>query len=316
MDGRARVLVTGAGGFVGVNLAHRLLDEGYEITCLTRDPSGGLRLESLRGRARIVGCDLLDAPAVRRATADADPEVVFHLASTPFNPPTIAARTHLEVIALGTLNLLEAVAGRRGVRVVIAGSAAEYGGGSGLPEDAPLRPGTVLGAAKASATLLAQAYARLHGTETVVLRLFTPFGPWERSGRLVPHAVLSALRGEDVRMTSGEQQRDFLYVADVVDALVRAATNPLPGGTVLNICSGRGVRVRDLVEMVLDLMGRPVRALPGALPDRPDEIREVSGDNAAARALLGWEPRVPLDEGLRRSIAWITENRDLAEKLE
>ncbi len=314
MAGLVRVLVTGASGFVGANLTRRLLAGDHEVACLTRDPCGRLRLDALPG-ARILVGDLLDPVSLREAVEEADPAVVFHLASTSFNPPTTPAGTHVDVIVRGALNLLEAVEGRP-ARVVIAGSAAEYGDGSGIREDAPLRPGTVLGAAKAAATLLAQSWARLRGTETVILRLFTPYGSWEGAERLIPHTVLSALRGEDVPMTSGEQQRDFCYVDDVIEAFVLAASRPVSPGTVLNVCSGRGVRVRDVVDGVLDLMGRPVRALPGALPGRPDEITEISGDNSAARAMLGWEPRTPLEDGLRRAIDWIAENRDLAEKLD
>ena len=306
--------MTGASGFVGANLVRRLLNQGHEVACLTRNPPGALRLVSLAGPTSVVACDLLDAEGLRRVVRNADPEIIIHLASTPFNPPTISAWTHVEVVALGTLNLLEA-ARCQGARIVIAGSAAEYGDGDGLREDAPLRPGTMLGAAKAAAGIWAQAYARIYGTQTVVLRLFTPFGPWEGPDRLVPHVVLSALRGEDVLMTSGEQQRDFVYIDDVVDAFVRAAAVPLPAGTVLNVCSGRGVRVLDLVEKVLDLMGHPVRAYPGSLSNRPDEIWVISGDGSRSRALLDWVPRVSLDEGLLRSIAWITENRDLMANL-
>lgn len=309
-----RAVVTGAGGFVGANLVRRLVADGFEVWCFSRDPERRPRLRALGERTHLVTCDVTDAAAVRRFVKEADPTVVFHLAGVPFNPPGIPARTHVEVAAGGAVNVLESA--DAGVRVVLTGSAAEYGGGSRIREDAPLRPGTVLGAAKAAASLLAQAYASARGLETVVLRLFTPFGPWEGAHRLVAHTTLSALRGEDVRISSGKQQRDYIFVLDVVEALVGAGTLPVPAGAAINVCSGRGVAVSDVAEMVLGLMGNPVRLLKGELPSRPDEIWEMSGDNRAAREILGWKPTTALDVGLRRSIEWITQNQKLAAELE
>jgi len=312
---RKRILLTGGTGMIGANLAHRLVADGHQLFLLIRESSNRVRLQSLEGWIQIFVADVLDAAAVRYAVQQAAPEVVYHLASTPFNPPTISARTHMQVIMMGTLNLLEALVGRPGVRVIYIGSAAEYGSGSQLREDSPLLPGTILGAAKAAASILMQTYARLHQMETVVLRLFTPYGRWEHPRRLMPHTILSALDGRDVQISQGKQRRDYCYIDDVVDALILTGTQPVPPGTVLNICSGQGVPIRDVVELTLELMGNPVRALVGALPTRPDEIWEMSGDITAAREVLGWEPRTGLENGLCKTIAWFTENRELVSRL-
>ncbi|MBI4575131.1 MAG: NAD-dependent epimerase/dehydratase family protein [Planctomycetes bacterium] len=307
--GGRRALVTGGTGMIGANLVRRLLDEGSEVSVLCRRGSDPVRLRGVAGPLRLHEADVRDAGAVAAVVRAVEPEVVLHLASTPFNPSTIPERAHLDVIVTGTLNLLEALAGQSGVRVVCAGSAAEYGAGSGLREDATLHPGTVLGAAKAAASLLARAYSRLHGLEVVVLRLFTPYGPWEAPSRLISDAILSALDGRDVRIGHGGQERDFVYIDDVVTAFTLAATRPLPAGSLFNICSGRGTPIREVVGRVLAQMGDPVRCLPGTLPTRPDEIWEMSGDNRAARDSLGWGPVTSLDEGLARTIAWVRENR-------
>lgn len=310
-----RVLMTGGTGMIGAALTRRLLAEGDEVTLLVRPSSNRLRLLDLEASVRWAAGDIRDAASVQSAVQSARPEVVYHLASTPFNPPTISAQTHLDTIVTGTLNLLEALKSSPEIRLVTAGSAAEYGNGSGLREQQLLRPATVLGAAKASAGLLTQTYASLYRQRTVHLRIFTPYGSWERPGRLIPHTILSALDRRDIQLTSGEQQRDYFYIDDLVEALRLAAERPLAPGTVLNICSGSAVRVREIVERVLTLMGRPVRAILGALPTRSDEIRECSGDNSAARAQLEWEPRTNLEDGLQRTIAWFTEHRDLAGQL-
>jgi len=309
-----RILLTGGTGFIGANLAQRLVADGHQVSLLIRDGADLARVRPVEDSVQTHVADLLDVRTVRQALIKAEPEVVYHLASTPFNPPTISPQTHIDVVVSGTLNLLEALTDRPDTRVVYTGSGAEYGSGSRLGEDSPLSPGTVLGAAKAAASILTQTYGRLHGMQTVVLRLFTPYGRWEHPGRLIPHTVLSALDGRDITMSQGNQKRDYCFIDDVVDALVLAGTQPVPNGTVLNICSGRPTAVRDVVELILELMGNPVRALPGALPTRPDEIMEMSGDISAAYEVLGWEPRVSLEDGLRETIAWFTKNRQLVEE--
>ena len=312
---RKRILLTGGTGMIGANLAHRLVADRHQVFVLTRERSNRIRLQSLEGRIQFLVADVVDAAGVRYAVEQVDPEVVYHLASTPFNPPTISAQTHMQVIVMGTLNVLDALVGRPGVRVIYTGSAAEYGSGSKLREDSPLIPGTILGAAKAAASILMQTYARLRQMETVVLRLFTPYGPWEHPRRLIPYTILSALDGRDVPISQGKQQRDYCYIDDVVNALILAGTRSVPSGAVFNICSGGGIPIRDVVELTLELMGNPVRALVGALPTRPDEIWEMSGDITAAREVLGWGPRMSLEDGLRKTIAWFTENRELVRRL-
>ena len=148
--------------------------------------------------------------------------------------------------------------------------------------------------------------------QTVELRLFMPYGPWEDPGRLIPHTVLAALAKREMAMTRGDQQRDLVYIEDVVDALLLAAVRPVPSGSVFNIGSGIGTPVRQIVERILRLMGDPVPPRVGALPMRPDEIMELSADITAARDVLGWQPRTPLDEGLRRCIRWFTEHPEFA----
>ena len=256
--------------------------------------------------------EITDQASIKTAVEGSRPDMVYHLASTAFNA-SLPAEMHLQVIVLGTFRLLEVLREFSGVRVVFTGSAAEYGSGDALREDHPLAPTTLLGACKASASIMIQAYSRLHELPAVILRLFTPYGPWEHPRRIVPHTVLSAMDGQNVPMTKGAQQRDFVYIDDVVDALLLAADRDLQPGSIFNIGSGVGTPVREIVHRLLKKMGDPVKALVGAVPSRSDEILEMSADISLARRSLGWEPKVSLDEGLRKSIAWVTENRELLE---
>jgi nucleoside-diphosphate-sugar epimerase len=257
------------------------------------------------GDVHVLRGDVEDQAVTCRAIHNSEPEVIFHLASTSFNPPISDPSQHLRVIALGTRNVLSAVPVGAGTRIVYTGSGAEYGSGSDLTEEAPLLPATELGVAKAAATLLMQSYARMYKHHTVSLRLFTPYGPREQPTRLIPYTILSALRKEDVRISSGEQRRDYVFVDDVVDALLLAASKPVAPGSVYNVCSGDSTSVVDVVRSVLRLMGDPVQVVRGALPTRADEIWECSGSNHAAGTALGWRPRVSLLAGLTQSITWL-----------
>ena len=297
---------------IGANLVRRLVHDGNQVCALGRGTEDRVQLQCIREHLEKVQCDIRDSETVHRTVRRVAPDVVFHLASTPFNPPTTDSETHLMVNVLGTHNLLEALRDFSNTRIIFAGSTSTYGAGSQLREDQPLSPGTLFGASKACASILMQTYARLYGAQTVELRLFTPYGPWEHPRRLIPHTILSALAGRDVTLTAGEQERDFVYIDDVVDALVRATTSRIQPGSVLNIGSGVGTPVRAVAALVLKLMGDPVKLILGALPTRADEIMEMSADISAAREELGWVPRTPLRRGLQESIAWFTEHRELA----
>lgn len=243
---------------------------------------------------------------VREAVA-AKPEVIFHLASTSFNPPGTTFSGHFRVIVAQTAELLDAFSGS-GARFIYTGSGAEYGAGTELEESAVLAPATALGGCKAAASTLVQTLGRLGQISTVVLRLFTPFGPWEPAHRLIPSIVRSAQRGERVQLSSGDSERDFCFAPDVVDAMLRAVTAPLPAGSAINICSGTAIRVRDMASLTLAALGYPVeiRERPGTA--RADEIVRMSGSNRTAAELLGWKPSTPIVEGIERTVSWFQQN--------
>lgn len=319
------VFITGASGFVGAHLVRRLLTQGSQVVALLRAPDRSVRFGALveqlptahRSLLTILAGDLLDRERLQAVVAEWQPEVVYHLAATGVNP---AASTPAEVVqgnVVGTLNLLEVCRDSALRRFVYAGSCAEYGSGRDLNEAMLPAPTNVYGASKAAAGLLVQTYRRTYGLPAVWLRPFMIYGPLERRGRLVINTILTALSGEDMRMTGGEQERDFIYVDDVVEGFIRAADDAYSAaiGETINLCSGVGLPIREVVTLILELMGNPVKAVLGAIPYREGEMWLQSGDNTRARRLLDWSPRVGLREGLERTIAWCREHRELAEML-
>lgn len=311
LEGRA-VLVTGATGFLGSHLARALTAAGARVHALRRRPEQDTRFP-VEGIVWHPG-SLTDPASLRAAVAAASPEVVFHLAAygTTFGQKDQeeAFRVNVE----GSLHLWRALEGapcRLPCRLVMAGSCGEYGQARGqVREDLACRPTWFYPATKNAAVTLLSTLGRQHGREVVTLRPFGPYGPADSSDRVVPHVIETLLAGREVAVTLGEQLRDYAYVDDHVAAFLLAATRPLPEtGAVYNVGSGEVIRLRDLLEAIARAVGGVGgdaldRVLFGAVPYRDSEVWEVCCSIEAARRDLGYEPRVPLDEGLRRTVAW------------
>lgn len=305
-----RALVTGGAGAIGINLVRRLIAEGHQVTVFSLPALDLVRLKDLEREAEIVTGDITDGKQVKEIVARLRPHSVFHLASTTM---AVTPARHIEVNAIGTINLLEALREAAPKRFVYTGSAAVYGSGNQLNEDAPLLPDSVFGAAKASTSLIVQMYARVFKLPTVELRFFLPYGPWEHPNRLIPHIILSALSGKELPLTSGEQERDPTYIDDVSDALLLAAEKTISPGSIFNIASGEAVTVRYIVEQTLELMDNPIKPEFGKVPTRENEIMKMSADIRAAREKLGWRPKHSLTQGLKKTIEWWKHNRGFAD---
>ncbi len=302
---------------IGSNLVARLAEDSFDVYLLVRTNSNLIRLDAVRNKVKLLYGDLTDSEAVSAAVKVSQPEIVFHLASTLWvKQQVVSNETHFRVNVLGTLHLLRILAERcPAAKIVFMGSSSVYGSGSCLKEDSPLKPSTVYSSSKASASIVLQTFAEFHNLRTVELRLFMPYGMWEHPSRLIPHTILSAMEGKDVLVSLGTQTRDLVYIDDIVEALVCSALQELPVGSVLNLGSGVGLSVREIVERILHLMGDPVKPCFGTIPMRPDEMMENSSDISLLRSRLAWSPRTSVDEGLRKTIAWFKENRDVALKV-
>ncbi len=313
-----KVLVTGGAGFIGSHVTEALVRRGDAVVVLDSfdpyyDPARKRRTAAALARlpgVSVVEGDVRDAAAVDRALVGVD--AVVHLAARPGVRASMDdPRTTLDVNVNGLLVLLEAL--RRGgpKALVSASSSSVYGGDAAPPfrEDAPAsRPLSPYAASKRAAELLCATWAALYGVGSVALRFFTVYGPRGRPDMAIGAFVRAALLGEPVTLHGdGSVERDFTYVDDVVDGVLKALALARPGSghEVVNLGGGAVHSMRALIAGVERATGRPLTLVrrPPAAGDMP----RTEADLTRARARLGFEARVPLEEGLRRTTAWMRE---------
>jgi UDP-glucose 4-epimerase len=301
-------LVTGGAGFIGSHLVEGLLGAGWQVRVLDDFSTGNpANLAHLGDRVQLVRGSVADPAAVREAVAGC--EVIFHLAALPSVVKSVEEPVLVhEVTATGTLHVLDA-ARRHGVRrVLYAASSSAYGDqpGTSRTETDQLLPLSPYAAAKLAGEHYCQSFSAVFGLETVRLRFFNVFGP--RQDAKSPYSGVIALFIDAMRASrtptifgDGKQARDFVYVANVVEALMRAAEAPRVSGNVYNIGNGQSTTVLELVDALNDLLRTQVRPL--FAPPRAGDVRLSQADISRAQAELGYEPAVSFREGLARTVA-------------
>ena len=303
-----RVLVTGAGGFVGARLCRMLAEQRIEVHALTPPWSNTWRLDDARSIVRHV-VDLRDETAVRDAVISVRPNVVYSLASHGAYPHQNDAKRIIETNVVGLTNLLLACDHIDYRLLVHTGSSSEYGRKrEPMREDDELSPESVYGVAKATQSLLCQQWARAGGRPIVVFRLFSVYGPFEEPSRLVPRLLVSALEDRPIAMASPRTSRDFVFIDDVVEALLRIDELERASGTIVNLGTGVQTSLAEMVSTLERICGRPIRAAWHAMPDRPWDTDSWVANTDRLRQTLPWSPST-VHAGLERSMAWFKANR-------
>jgi nucleoside-diphosphate-sugar epimerase len=304
-SGRERVLITGGSGFIGACLARDRIAAGHDVHLVLRPEAKTWRLAGLEERYTRHAADLCDAPAVRRAVESCRPDVIYHLAAHGAYPFQRARAAILATNLQGTANLLDALDGHDYRAFIHTGSSSEYGHTDGpMREDGVLAPRTDYAVTKAAATLLCQAEA-YRGRPVTTVRVFSAYGPWEEPTRLVPYVMGCCFRGENPRVTAGQQPRDFIYVDDVVELLKVAASGRHGFGHILHAGTGRQSSVRQMIETIVSVCGGGrVRPEYGAAVTRPDEPRHWVASIERTTALTAWRPRHDLRQGIEQMWQW------------
>ncbi|MBX5477535.1 MAG: NAD-dependent epimerase/dehydratase family protein [Pyrinomonas methylaliphatogenes] len=304
-------LITGGAGFIGANIVRRLALSGARLHLIVRPQTDLWRLSDVRDRVTVHKVDLLDGEGLRRMVRTIRPTIIFHLAMPSGHPRTAAERLEsLQVGILATAHLLEAAMEIGAQRFIHFGSSLEYGRyDRPIKEVDHLSPVTDRGMAKATASMLAEFYARWHGIPVVILRPFSVYGPFENPNRFIPTLLRAAMTGEEVRLTAPSYRHDFIFVEDVVEASLRAAELQVQSGEAFNLGTGTQWTNEEVAALVEQVTGRALRLQIGARPPNPPDTSCWVADIEKARRLLGWEPFHDLSSGLKRTWRWMQAER-------
>jgi nucleoside-diphosphate-sugar epimerase len=294
-----RILVTGAGGFVGAAVIKAAVAAGHEVIALVRNDTS--RLAAIGDHISLQRVDLAHTAAVAALLNATKPEIVIHSAWEGVGGALRSGDIQLDNIRT-TVALTDAAIAAGARKFVGIGSQAEYGRYDRKIVETDLPQPTMLyGAAKLAACHLAAQRCREAGVGFVWLRLFSVYGPSDNANWLIPSTAAALVRGKSPLCTAGTQKWDYLHIDDVADGTLGAAVTDSATG-VFNLSSGNPVAVRQIVETLRDFAAPGLELTFGTIPFGPDQIMHLDGDNSRLRAATGWSPRVPLEIGLRQVV--------------
>lgn len=312
-----KVLITGAGGFIGSHLTERLVELGADVSALVRYTSTGtwgwLDHSTVKDQMNVHLGDIRDQDAMLSLMDGV--EIVFHLAALigipySYHAPLSYVRTNIE----GTVNVLQSAMRCNVERVLQTSTSEVYGSARTVPisEEHPLQGQSPYSATKIGADKIAESFYLSFGLPVVVVRPFNTYGPRQSARAVIPTIVTQALRESAIRLGNLEPTRDLNYVADTVEGFIKAAEAPNAVGQVINIGTGQEISIGKLAEMILSMMGKRLPILADDARQRPEgsEVDRLCADNTRAREILGWAPKYALAEGLSRTIEWLSENHE------
>lgn len=313
-----KLLVTGAGGFIGSHVVEILLQPGYEVRALVHYNSLGQwgHLQAFAGqshaRLQVIAGDVTDARCIEEAIEGCD--VVLHLAALIGIPYSYhAPESYVNTNIRGTLNVLEACRKLRTNRLIVTSTSEVYGTAVYTPIDEkhPLQAQSPYSATKIAADKLAEAYFRSFGLPVVILRPFNTYGPRQSARAVIPTILSQALSGvQEIQLGNVEPKRDLTFVEDTANAFILAAEREGIEGETIHFGQGEAVSVGELAQRCLAIVGSTARIVTQRERQRPDksEVGLLLCDATKAKKLLKWSPRVSLDEGLRRTAEYIREH--------
>ncbi|MCC6658326.1 MAG: SDR family NAD(P)-dependent oxidoreductase [Rhodocyclaceae bacterium] len=312
-----RVLVTGAGGFIGSHLAERLAELGAHTRAMVRYTSDGnwgwLDSSPRKGDMEVMLGDIRDRDSVRQAMRDVDQ--VFHLAALIAIPYSYhAPDSYVQTNVVGTLNVLQAARDSGIERVVHTSTSEVYGTAHYVPidENHPLQGQSPYSATKIAADKMAEAYFLSFGLPVTTVRPFNTYGPRQSARAIIPTVITQCLSGNVVRLGNLNPTRDLNFVSDTVEGFLRIAASQQSVGKVINLGSGREISIGELAMLIARQIGREVTIECEEQRIRPkgSEVERLLADTKLARNLADWAPDIALEDGLGRTIEWVRANAD------
>jgi len=312
-----KVLVTGAGGFIGSHLVERLVDLEAKVRAFirynSRNDRGLIEILPLEVKEKIevVMGDLRDTEALREAIKGID--IVFHLGALIAIPYSyIHPREVVETNIMGTLNILNTARDYKVEKIIHTSTSEVYGTAQYVPIDErhPLQGQSPYSASKIGADKIAESFYRAYDLPIATIRPFNTYGPRQSARAVIPTIITQALTQDKIFLGSLHPTRDLTYIEDTIDGFIKIAESNNSIGEVINIGSGFEISVGDLAKKIISLIGKNVKIISVSERIRPlkSEVKRLIADNKKARELLNWKPKVSLDEGLIRTIKWFKKN--------
>lgn len=319
MGKRKQVLITGAGGFIGSHLTEALVRAGANVRVFIRYNSraGRGNLEDLEPKVleqvEIVTGDLRDADIIDRSIKGCD--TVFHLGALVGIPYSYKnPREVVETNILGTFNILNSSRDHEVNRIVTTSTSEVYGSARYVPidENHPLQGQSPYSASKIGADKLAESYFASFNLPVVTIRPFNSYGPRQSARAIIPTLITQSLASQEIRLGNTEALRDFTFVTDTVAGFMAAAESQEAIGKVINVGSGREISIGELAQLIIKITQSSAKLMIDEKRVRPSrsEVTRLLADNHLAKETLGWEPRVSLEEGIERTVAWIATHLD------
>ena len=312
-----KVLVTGAGGFIGSHLTEKLVDLDAEVTAFVRYNSrsdfGLIEMfpPEIKEKLNIVQGDLRDCNAVRNAVKNVD--IVFHLGALIAIPYSyVNPRETIETNILGTLNVLTTSKENSVEKIVHTSTSEVYGTARYVPidENHQLQGQSPYSASKIGADQIAGSFYMSFDLPVAIIRPFNTYGPRQSARAVIPTIISQALTGEKIFLGSQYPTRDYTYVKDVVEGFIKVAESPRSVGEVINVGSNFEISIGDLANKIISSAGKNAEIITDTTRVRPrdSEVERLWCDNTKAKRLLGWGPTTSLDAGLKKTIEWISEH--------
>ena len=314
-----KILVTGAGGFIGSHLTEKLSSLGCAVRAFvhynSRNSWGWLDYSKHRENIEIISGDIRDTDIVRHAMRDV--EIVFHLAALigiPYSYYSPEAYVHTNI--KGSLNILQAAKDSGVEKVIITSTSEIYGTAQSIPipETHPINPQSPYAATKAAADLLAMSFYRSFDLPVIIIRPFNTYGPRQSARAIIPTVITQILSGQKkVKLGALSPTRDLTYVEDMVDGFIKAGECAAAVGEIINLGTNSEISIRDLARLISKHLNCDIKIKSEQDRIRPEksEVDRLMADNTKASRILNWAPKCKLEEGLKKTIKWFKQNKNI-----
>jgi len=301
-----RVLITGGSGFIASHLTKRLLLEGADVTIITKYNSvfENIRLSSIWDDIRVIEADLRNIDSLQQIKG-LKPEIVYHMSAyNHVGDSFLHISEALTCNSNATANLLGAY--KEFERFVYISTSEVYGYQTSVPFIESMTPFPIspYAVGKYCGELYSQMMRHVYYLPIVIVRPFNTFGPYQSPKAVIGEIMIKCLEGKEIKATVGIQTREFNYVENIIDGLLLAGIRENAVGEIINICAGCEISIKELITLIHKLTESTSELKFGAIPYRPTEIWRMYGDNTKSKEILGWQPLLPFEEGLRESIEW------------